>query len=102
MKILLLLSERSFENNDSFFLSWVAFQIAGQPEESIAVLSILTDNAVTERRYRDASYLYWLLSQISLNLKRSPEELRELCLSYYDKADIYYAYHEIFKYLVSY
>ncbi|KAL7290018.1 hypothetical protein TKK_0015748 [Trichogramma kaykai] len=76
-----------------------AFQKAGQPEESIRVLTTLTKNAVTEKRFRDASYFYWLLSQISLDLKSSAEEKKLIFMSYYDKADIYYAYYEVYKYL---
>ncbi|XP_043287356.1 intraflagellar transport protein 122 homolog isoform X2 [Venturia canescens] len=76
-----------------------AFQMAGQPEESIGVLETLAKNAVTERRFRDASYFYWLLSQLSLNLTKNPEDLKLTFFSYSDKADVYYAYHEVFKYL---
>ncbi|XP_076277313.1 intraflagellar transport protein Oseg1 isoform X1 [Lasioglossum baleicum] len=76
-----------------------AFQIAGQSEESIMVLTRLAKNAVAERRFRDASYFYWLLSQISLNLDKSTDQLKRLFLRYYEKADVYYAYHEIHKYV---
>lgn len=74
--------------------------MAGQPEESILVLTMLANNAVTEKRFRDASYFYWLLSQLSLDLSRSVEEIKMMFLNYSDKADIYYAYHEVYKYLV--
>ncbi|XP_051161996.1 intraflagellar transport protein 122 homolog [Leptopilina boulardi] len=76
-----------------------AFQMAGQPEESIGVLMTLAKNAVTERRFRDASYFYWLLSQLSLDLSRNIEEIKVLFRSYSEKADIYYVYHEVHKYL---
>lgn len=74
--------------------------MAGQPEESIMVLTMLANNAVVEKRFRDASYFYWLLSQLSLNLTKSADEIKTMFLSYSDKADIYYAYHEVHKYLV--
>jgi len=74
--------------------------MAGQPEESIVVLTMLAKNAVTEKRYRDASYFYWLLSQLSLDLPKSTEEIKTMFFNYSDKADIYYAYHEVHKYLV--
>jgi intraflagellar transport protein 122 len=74
--------------------------MAGQPEESIVVLTMLAKNAVTEKRYRDASYFYWLLSQLSLDLPKSTEEIKAMFFNYSDKADIYYAYHEVHKYLV--
>ncbi|XP_034942292.1 intraflagellar transport protein 122 homolog [Chelonus insularis] len=76
-----------------------AFQIAGQTEESMTVLTTLAENAVIERRFRDASYFFWLLSQLTLNLHKSPEEIADLFQEYSDKADIYYAYHDVFKYM---
>ncbi|XP_077265582.1 intraflagellar transport protein Oseg1 [Temnothorax americanus] len=76
-----------------------AFQMAGQPEESILVLTMLANNAVVEKRFRDASYFYWLLSQLSLDLSKSVEEIKTMFLNYSDKADVYYAYHEVYKYL---
>ena len=75
--------------------------MAGQPEESIGVLTTLAKNAVTERRFRDASYFYWLLSQLSIELPKNVEEIKSLFSTYSEKADIYYAYHEVHKYLVS-
>lgn len=74
--------------------------MAGQPEESILVLTMLANNAVIEKRFRDASYFYWLLSQLSLNLTKNADEIKTMFLNYSDKADIYYAYHEVHKYLV--
>ncbi|XP_076182185.1 intraflagellar transport protein Oseg1 isoform X4 [Ptiloglossa arizonensis] len=74
-----------------------AFQIAGQSEKSIMVLTMLAKNAVAEKRFRDASYFYWLLSQISLNLNRSTDELQIMFSQYYEKADVYYAYDEVHK-----
>uniref|UniRef100_A0A6P3UIJ5 Intraflagellar transport protein 122 homolog n=1 Tax=Bombus terrestris TaxID=30195 RepID=A0A6P3UIJ5_BOMTE len=76
-----------------------AFQIAGQSDESVMVLIMLARNAVTEKRFRDASYFYWLLSQISLNLNETVDELQTMFLQYYEKAEIYYAYHEVHKYV---
>lgn len=82
-------------------LNFAAFQIAGQSDESVMVLIMLARNAVTEKRFRDASYFYWLLSQISLNLNKTVDELQTMFLQYYEKAEIYYAYHEVHKYVVS-
>lgn len=65
------------------------------------VLIMLARNAVAEKRFRDASYFYWLLSQISLNLNKSTDEIKALYSQYYEKADVYYAYHEVHKYIVS-
>lgn len=83
-----------------YYIFFIAFQMAGQPEESVSVLTSLADNAIAEKRYRDACYFYWLLSQLSLNLLKNTEEIKTMYLSYYNKADVYYAYHEIHKYLV--
>lgn len=74
--------------------------MAGQPEESILVLTTLAKNAVSEKRFRDASYFFWLLSQITLDIQKSTEEIKAEFMAYYDKADVYYAYHEVYKYLV--
>lgn len=79
----------------------LAFQMAGQPEESISVLTLLAKNAVTEKRFRDASYFYWILSQLTLDLNKRTEEIIANFQIYSDKADIYYAYNEVYKYLVS-
>ncbi|XP_046605986.1 intraflagellar transport protein 122 homolog isoform X1 [Neodiprion virginianus] len=76
-----------------------AFQMAGQPEESISVLTLLAKNAVAEKRFRDASYFYWILSQLSLDLSKRTDEIMATFQIYYDKADIYYAYNEVYKYL---
>ncbi|XP_063986829.1 intraflagellar transport protein 122 homolog [Diachasmimorpha longicaudata] len=76
-----------------------AFQTAGQPEESIVVLTTLANNAVCEKRFRDASYFYWLLSQLSLELNKNSEDVKTIFMEYSDKADVYYAYFEVFKYM---
>lgn len=76
-----------------------AFKLAGQVDESIHVLTTLADNAIIERRFKDASYFYWLLSQLSLELKdKNDNDIINIFNDYSDKADIYYAYHEIFRY----
>lgn len=75
--------------------------MAGRPEESIQVLNVLSKNAIQEKRFKDASYFYWLISQIILDLTKSTDEIKTLFTLCYDKADIYYAYHEIYRYLVS-
>ncbi|KAK0080536.1 hypothetical protein PV325_013799 [Microctonus aethiopoides] len=76
-----------------------AFQMAGQPEESIGVLTTLAKNAISEKRFRDVSYFYWLLSQLSLELHKNDEEIKFIYQEYSDKADIYYAYHDVYKYM---
>jgi flagellar basal body-associated protein FliL len=46
----------------------LAFNEAGYKKEAINVLEELTLNAVSESRYTDASYYYWLLSVEHLNI----------------------------------
>jgi intraflagellar transport protein 122 len=74
--------------------------MAGQPEESIMVLTRSAKNAILEKKFRDASYFYWLLSQLTLKLRKSAEEIKLQFKIYNEQADIYYAYHEVYKYLV--
>lgn len=50
--------------------SFVAFHKAGKPDEAFKVLSQLVDNAVSEFRYQDASYYYWILSRQYLDLAK--------------------------------
>lgn len=54
--------------NDKFVQAQKAFHKAGQPQEAFKVLQQLTDNAVSEFRYQDASYYYWILSRQCLEL----------------------------------
>lgn len=75
--------------------------MAGQTEESIAVLTTLAKNSVLMNKFRDASYFYWLLSQLSLNLPKSSEEIKTMFQEYSDKADIYYTYYDVYKYMVN-
>lgn len=42
--------------------------MGGQPERAFQVLQILTENAVDEQRFQDASYYYWLLSRQYLTI----------------------------------
>ena len=48
-----------------FFL---AFNQAGFKNEAIKVLEELTNNAVAENRFTDASYYYWLMSNEHLQV----------------------------------
>ncbi|XP_050537912.1 intraflagellar transport protein 122 homolog [Daktulosphaira vitifoliae] len=89
--------------NDKFIDAQKAFLKGGQPERAFKVLEILTENAVDELRFHDASYYYWLLSRQCLNIASNSEEnvndiINNFCL--YDKyATIYYAYNIIHRYM---
>ncbi|GJQ71136.1 hypothetical protein Trydic_g1040 [Trypoxylus dichotomus] len=89
--------------NDKFVQAQKAFHKAGKPDEAFGVLQQLTENAVSERRFQDAGYYYWILSRQCLELaQESPENVNELLEKYYRNerlASIYYAYHSVHKYL---
>lgn len=54
--------------HERFGISFLAFHKAGKPEEAFNVLSQLTENAVSECRFDDAGYYYWILSRQCLDL----------------------------------
>eukprot|EP00002_Diphylleia_rotans_P020026 TRINITY_DN3881_c0_g1_i4.p1 TRINITY_DN3881_c0_g1~~TRINITY_DN3881_c0_g1_i4.p1 ORF type:complete len:1192 (+),score=257.48 TRINITY_DN3881_c0_g1_i4:236-3811(+) len=93
--------------NDRFEESEDAFLRAGKPEEAAKVLEQLTFNAVTEERFDDAAHYYWKLSIEELNMvknrisdltkddEKHVKRFREL----QSKADIYYAYHHIHRFV---
>lgn len=63
----------------------------------------LTDNAITERRYHDASYYHWVISRQYLDLSRETDDKRDHHLSQFQSnaklAEIYYTYDTVHKYL---
>ena len=96
-----------------------AFYEAGQMEESYKVLNQLLLNSTNENRFNDAAYYSWLLANhfshmcsvvVSTNKDGDDEDAksgaereqyREKAERLYVQADIYYAYHPIYKYIVS-
>jgi intraflagellar transport protein 122 len=93
--------------NDRFDEAQEAFKKAGKPEQSLRLLESLTHNAVTEHRYQDASYYFWKLAEEHLKSVTATgphlvtAEDREKILKYHaasQKADLYFAYHTIFRY----
>jgi intraflagellar transport protein 122 len=65
------------------------------------------NNAINENRFNDASYYCWILSMQCLDLaKDSTADQQNIHLKRYrdlsKKADIYYAYHNIHRYIVSF
>ena len=95
--------------HDRFDEAQDAFKLAGKPDESLRMLQQLTHNAVTENRYNDAGYYYWLLAtEILKNFtSTTPDELEhnavdqrnlERFYEFQQKAEIYYAYHSIYRY----
>ncbi|CAM1154605.1 IFT122 (predicted) [Pycnogonum litorale] len=89
--------------SDRFVEAQKAFHKAGKQDEALKVLKQLTLNAVTENRFNDAGYYYWLLSQQYIDLARENPEQNVSMLANYrkhlKKADLYYAYHGIHRYV---
>ncbi|KAB0796579.1 hypothetical protein PPYR_10640 [Photinus pyralis] len=89
--------------NDKFVQSQKAFYLAGLPDEAFKVLQQLTENAVTENRFQDAGYYYWILAEQCLDLSRGDNKKKEKMLNGYYKnehlAEVYYCYNVIHRYL---
>lgn len=83
----------------------LAFHKAGNISEALRVLNQLTSNAINEKRFNDASYYCWTLSKQCLELLSlvGPKDQARLLRKFEQfqrKADIYYAYHNIHRYIV--
>lgn len=68
-----------------------AFRKAGRSDLGRKLLEELTFNAISESRFKDAGYYYWLLSKGELDTGTDSAKLAE----YEHKADLYYAYASI-------
>lgn len=92
---------------------WVAFFEAGQRNESLNVLNQLLLNSINENRFNDASFYSWLLANYFAQLtealpidaanrmNESGHSGADKAAALYKQSDIYYAYHPIYKYIVS-
>ncbi|XP_023027775.2 intraflagellar transport protein Oseg1 isoform X1 [Leptinotarsa decemlineata] len=89
--------------SDKFVQAQKAFHKAGKLEEAFKVFVQLTDNAVSECRFQDAGYYYWITSRQYLELSRENNNKTEYYLKQFHfnekLAEIYYAYNTIHKYL---
>ncbi|XP_074605343.1 intraflagellar transport protein Oseg1 [Brevipalpus obovatus] len=90
--------------NDRFIEAQKAFHQAGEIPKSLQVLNRLTSNAIDEHRYSDASYFCWILSSQCLELIDSVDKSDRIKLvnkfeHFQKRADIYYAYHNIYRYI---
>lgn len=70
-----------------------AYKKAGRKDLSRKVLEELTFNAVSETRFKDAAYYFWMLS------KESDEEDQIVQSDYEHKADLYFAYASVHSYV---
>jgi intraflagellar transport protein 122 len=104
----------------------LAFNDAGFKKEAIRVLEELTLNAVIENRFNDAGYYYWLLSNEYLQIAGgiiifilikhnskfyfkteekevlSQSKMIERFEQFQRLSEIYYAYHNIHRFVVCY
>lgn len=89
--------------NDRFVESQKAFHKAGREDQALKVLEELTKNAVNENRFHEAGHYYWMLSMQCLDIARETESQREFMINKFwehqHKAEIYYVYHNIFRYI---
>ncbi|KAG5888429.1 hypothetical protein JTB14_020204 [Gonioctena quinquepunctata] len=89
--------------SDKFVQAQRAFHKAGKLEEAFKVFIQLTNNAVSECRYHDAGYYYWITSRQYLELAKENNDKQEQYLEKFyaneKLAEIYYAYNTIHKYL---
>ncbi|CAG9855625.1 unnamed protein product [Phyllotreta striolata] len=94
---------RWLAENDRFVEAQRAFHKAGRSQEAFKVFMQLTDNAVSECRYHDASYYYWIISRQYLDMSKEASSKSEQYLKCFETneklAEIYYAYNTVHKYL---
>lgn len=72
-----------------------AFRKAGRSDLGRKLLEELTLNAISESRFKDAGYYYWLLSRGELDTNTDTSKLIE----YEQKADLYFAYASVHSYV---
>lgn len=88
---------------DMFEAAQQAYHKAGMPDAAMKVLEQLTFNAVKKSRFCDAGFYYWKLSFQCLEMAQDdPSKERDLLDKFRDyqrKAEIYYAYHFIHRYV---
>jgi len=86
---------------DRFDAALEAYRKAGRPDQSLKMMEDLTSNAVTEGRFKDASYYYFLMGTETLKGikltkdKKKNERHLKLYQEFMNKADWYYAYSSI-------
>ncbi|KAL3982366.1 WD domain G-beta repeat family protein [Acanthocheilonema viteae] len=90
---------RWLAENDRFDEAQKAYHMAGHDVEALQVLEQLMGNAVRENRFSDAGYYSWMLSMQYLERCSGDLKLNEKFLDFSDKANCYYAFDVIHKYL---
>uniref|UniRef100_A0A8L7T2X8 Intraflagellar transport protein 122 homolog n=1 Tax=Brugia malayi TaxID=6279 RepID=A0A8L7T2X8_BRUMA len=90
---------RWLAENDRFDEAQKAYHMAGHDMEALQVLEQLVGNAIRENRFIDAGYYNWMLSMQYLERYSENPELNEKFLDYSNRANCYYAFDIIHKYL---
>ncbi|ERL84617.1 hypothetical protein D910_02045, partial [Dendroctonus ponderosae] len=89
--------------NDRFVQAQKAFHKAGKSDEAFKVFQQLTANSVSESRFDDAGFYYWIISRQYLDLSREFGNKQDWYLEKFREneklAQIYYAYNTVHKYL---
>ncbi|VDO45663.1 unnamed protein product [Onchocerca flexuosa] len=76
-----------------------SYHMAGHDVEALQVLEQLMGNAIKENRFIDAGYYNWVLSMQYLEQCCADPEMIEKFLDFNNKANCYYAFDVIYKYL---
>ncbi len=79
-------------SQDKYVEAMEAYKKADRKDLAKRVLEELTSNAVSESRFKDAAYYYWLLSKES-------EDDQVMQYEYVHKADLYFAYSTVHAYV---
>lgn len=89
--------------NDRFVQAQKAFHKAGKSDEAFKVFQQLTANSVSESRFDDAGFYYWIISRQYLDLSKETGNKQDWYLEKFreneKRAQIYYAYNTVHKYL---
>eukprot|EP01028_Stygiella_incarcerata_P008814 TRINITY_DN3952_c0_g1_i1.p1 TRINITY_DN3952_c0_g1~~TRINITY_DN3952_c0_g1_i1.p1 ORF type:complete len:1238 (-),score=308.25 TRINITY_DN3952_c0_g1_i1:116-3280(-) len=82
---------------DRFDEAREAFVKANRPREAIKIVEQLVHNAVTEERFQDASFYYFVLSMEELKLfdQTGDPHAREMFEDSRERAEMYFAYHHV-------
>eukprot|EP00605_Chrysophyceae_sp_TOSAG23-4_P001709 GSChrysophyteH1.ASY1.ANO1.1878.1 assembled CDS len=81
-------------SQDKYEEAMKAYKRSGRPDLSRKVLAELTSNAVSESRFKDAAYYFWMLAK---ECEIDDEDMQGA--EYTRKADLYFAYSSIHAYV---
>ncbi|OZC11066.1 WD domain, G-beta repeat protein [Onchocerca flexuosa] len=85
--------------DEEVYLPYAPYHMAGHDVEALQVLEQLMGNAIKENRFIDAGYYNWVLSMQYLEQCCADPEMIEKFLDFNNKANCYYAFDVIYKYL---